>query len=153
MKVKISPLVERAIEVAKAGKHTYKIITNNPEIYEGATLPAFKPCPCGNYLSKNRECSCELKEIEEYQKALPYTDITVKAPDIRFEDITFEEKIDGEAKELLKTAMKELNLNCKELSSTIRVGKTIAELDDSKELKGQHIAEALQYQIEGKDLK
>jgi len=152
MKVKISPLVKRAIEIAKTGKHTYKIITNNPEIYE-ATFPAFKPCPCGNWLSKNRECSCEVKEIVEYQKALPYTDITVKTPDIRFEDITFEEKIGKEAKELLKTTMQQLNFNYKELSSIIKVGKTIAELAGSEKIEAEHIAEAIQYQIEGKDLK
>jgi len=151
MKVKISPLVERAIEVATAGKHTYKIITNSPGIYVEIS-PAFEPCPCGNFMSKKKECSCQAEEIVEYQKTLPYTDITVKAPELRFEDITFEEKIDKEAKELLKTALQQLNFNYKELSSIIRVGKTIAELDSSKELKAQHIAEAIQYQTEGRDL-
>ncbi len=54
-------------------------------------------------------------------------------------------KLTDETKQLLKKAMKSLNLSARAYDRILKVSRTIADLDNSKNIASQHIAEAIQY--------
>ena len=54
-------------------------------------------------------------------------------------------KIDAAAQELLRTAMKQLHFTARAFHRTIKLARTIADLDSSDIIKTNHLAEALQY--------
>jgi magnesium chelatase family protein len=53
--------------------------------------------------------------------------------------------LSDEATELLNTAAEKLQLSPRVYMKTIKVARTIADLDDAKQIESRHIAEALQY--------
>ena len=54
-------------------------------------------------------------------------------------------KLDDASKVLLKNAMERLNLSARAYDRILKVARTIADLEDTKELNGDHIGEAIQY--------
>jgi len=54
-------------------------------------------------------------------------------------------KIDNSGHELLKTAMDRLNLSARAYDRILKVSRTIADLEDSAEIKTEHLAEAIHY--------
>lgn len=54
-------------------------------------------------------------------------------------------KLDDPSKELLKKAMERLNLCARAYDRILKVARTIADLGNTKEINGNHIAEAIQY--------
>jgi magnesium chelatase family protein len=55
--------------------------------------------------------------------------------------------LNPEANLLLKQAVNKFNLSARVYFRLIKVARTIADLDKSKEIKQNHIAEALQYRV------
>lgn len=53
--------------------------------------------------------------------------------------------LEDEAKEILRLAMTELGLSARAYDKVIRVSRTIADLAGSDTIRGEHIAEAVQY--------
>ena len=54
-------------------------------------------------------------------------------------------KLDESSKQLLKTAMENLNLSARAYDRILKVARTIADLDASQDVKSDHISEAIQY--------
>ncbi|GAB5474506.1 MAG: YifB family Mg chelatase-like AAA ATPase [Maribacter sp.] len=54
-------------------------------------------------------------------------------------------KLDAASKELLKNAMERLNLSARAYDRILKVARTIADLEETLEVNGNHIAEAIQY--------
>jgi len=53
--------------------------------------------------------------------------------------------LSDEVKELMKTASDKLSLSARSFHKVLKVGRTIADLDNAPEIKKEHILEALQY--------
>ncbi|MBR5150787.1 MAG: YifB family Mg chelatase-like AAA ATPase [Bacteroidaceae bacterium] len=53
--------------------------------------------------------------------------------------------IDDTCRAMLRTAMNRFNLSARAYDRIVKVARTIADLDNSKEIKGHHIAEAIGY--------
>ena len=54
-------------------------------------------------------------------------------------------QLDDQALTMLRTAMKKLNLSARTYDRILKVSRTIADLSGSKNVTGQHIAEAIGY--------
>jgi magnesium chelatase family protein len=54
-------------------------------------------------------------------------------------------KMDEASKELLKNAMERLNLSARAYDRILKVARTIADLENSQDVNGNHISEAIQY--------
>lgn len=67
-------------------------------------------------------------------------------------DIKRHAPLSPEAEQLLNQAAERLNLSARSYMRMIKVGRTIADLDDSERIELQHISEALQYRRPEKEL-
>lgn len=156
---------------------------------------SMNPCPCGNYGSKNKECTCSLQQIRNYigklsGPLLDRIDIQVEVDSISYEEFSSEAKqesssdirervkrvreleyerfkdnpkgihtnaemsnqdinrfckIDKESKALMETAFVKLGLSARASYRILRVARTIADIENSENIKIEHIAEAIQY--------
>lgn len=59
--------------------------------------------------------------------------------------------LDAECTELLRTAMKRLNLSARAYDRIIKVSRTIADLEGTADIQAHHIAEAVGYRNMDRD--
>ena len=56
-------------------------------------------------------------------------------------------EISDEVKQILRTSSEKLNLSPRSYHRVIKVARTIADLDNKKEIEPSHVFEALQYRV------
>ena len=54
-------------------------------------------------------------------------------------------KLDGESQKLLQESFEKLHLSARAYNRILKVARTIADLDNSENIRARHVAEALQY--------
>ena len=104
----------------------------------------------------------ELSSSQQFEKSEKVRERVIKAREIQIERYIKNEGIYSNAQisskqlkeiciissvgqSLLKTAMEKLNLSARAYDRILKVSRTIADLADSKEIKPEHLAEAIQY--------
>lgn len=149
---------------------------------------SMNPCPCGNLLSKTKECRCKESEIQRYKNRLsePFLDrmdIFVQMEEFSEagkSDITSNEMFDNvikafsaqmkrggklnsrlsdkelagleitdEATDMLQKAGARFAMSARSSAKTLKVARTIADLEDSIKVEKPHILEALSYRKRG----
>lgn len=149
---------------------------------------SMNPCPCGNLLSKTKECRCKESEIQRYKNRLsePFLDrmdIFVQMEEFSEagkSDITSNEMFDNvikafsaqmkrggklnsrlsdkelagleitdEATDMLQKAGARFAMSARSSAKTLKVARTIADLENSIKVEKPHILEALSYRKRG----
>ena len=173
------PLQARVINIARVNtKVSYKA----DFIFFGA----MNPCPCGNLLSKVRECRCTDAEIARYKNRLsdPFLDridiyVTMQEVDFSKKNTTTSEqmftqvlnafkaqkqrgqdrlngklqeneiakycKLSDDAIEILQRATINFGLSFRTIANIKKVARTIADLNQHKDIEKEDILEALSY--------
>ena len=54
-------------------------------------------------------------------------------------------RLTDESQELIRVAMSQLNLSARAYDRILKVSRTIADLEDSREINSNHVSEAIQY--------
>ena len=84
------PLEEKSITVTRVNRTaTYPC--------NFMVIAALNPCPCGNWGSEVKECSCTMDQIKKYQKKisgplLDRIDIQIEVPAVKYKEIASNEK-------------------------------------------------------------
>jgi magnesium chelatase family protein len=157
-------------------------------------VAAQNPCPCGYYGDKEKECTCSMVQIMNYNKKisgpiLDRIDIRISVPRVKIDELMSKDpaeksenikervsksaliqlkrqnKLNGKlnnkelkkfsnmsdkTEEFLKNTSKKLNLTARSVNRIIKVSRTIADMDEKKDIQIKHLAEAFNYR--GKDL-
>lgn len=149
-------------------------------------ISAQNPCPCGNLLSKTKECRCSAIEIKRYRNRLSEplldrVDIFIQMSEISADDKSsvssedmFEEilkvfkiqkergqvnlngkmseaeieefcKLNRVTKPILDRAIDTFSLSFRSINKVLKLSRTVADLDSSKEIEKRHLIEALSY--------
>lgn len=149
-------------------------------------VTAMNPCPCGNLLSKTKNCRCSDLEIQRYKNKLsdPFLDridLNVTMEEVNINDTTnissrqmhgivknaFIRQIlrgqselngklndqdiekyctlDEQAQDILQKAIINYQLSFRGINKIKKVARTIADIEDSKNIQSIHILEALSY--------
>ena len=151
------------------------------------------PCPCGNYGSKEKECTCTPAQIAKYRAKLSgplldRIDIQVEVDSVKYQDLSSTEvaessktvrervnkaraiqrerfkdekiftnsdmgekhikkycQLSRECEAILENAYVTLHLSPRARSRIIKVARTIADMDNSKDILSYHILEAVSY--------
>lgn len=96
-----------------------------------------------------QESSAEIREKVKIARNIQHKRFKTKTiklnSQMKPQDIRKFCKIDKESEELLKNAFIHFNMSARAYDRILKIARTIADLEESDDIKGQHIAEALQY--------
>lgn len=124
-------------------------------------------CPCGNYGDPLAPCTCTTRQIGRVVAKFPVTDITVEVcrpsthefnpHGARHSQISqmrdavnrmspyTDASLVGDSENFLRAAVRELGFDMAAVASIQQVARTIANLDNSRQIQPQHISEAINY--------
>ena len=154
---------------------------------------SMNPCPCGNYGSAEKVCTCTPSQIAKYKAKLSgplldRIDIQVEVDEVKYSELSTDELAESsevvrkrvnrtrevqktrfskdgiltnadmgekhikkycaltkECEEILKSAYETLHLSPRARSRIIKVARTIADMDLSRDIRTEHILEAISY--------
>lgn len=139
-------------------------------------LAAMNPCPCGNYGNPLQDCRCSPHQIARYQgrvsgPVLDRIDMHVEVPRLSYSELRSKSMdsasmratvmeacerrrarkkdpaLNADCQRLLKQACEHYGLSGRAVHRTIRVARSIADLEGSHEIREAQLAEALQYRL------
>lgn len=169
-------IAKRAVTIAAAGGHSILFVGPGnsgktmlralclqlgiEECYEA------RPCPCGNSSDPLTSCKCTAKQVERTVAKFPVADITVEVHRPRDRDRNYrgtsladmqahigqmsrftDETPVADAGTLMKAATRELGFDIVAVARIMSVGRTIANLDRSEQVRASHICEAINYRM------
>ena len=172
-------LAKRALVVAAAGNHSILFVgpaNCGKTMLRAVALDLglvqtfeARPCPCGYRTSPNVACRCTVKQVERHLRKLPVAEITVEMQypaqrEMRTPGTTLMEMRQQIASKgnhdsldlgevtanLMRAAVRELNLDPDTQRRVLTVARTIANLDDSNTIEPSHLCEAINYRMLGR---
>jgi len=149
-------------------------------------ISAMNPCPCGNLLSKTKECRCSQLEVQRYKSRIsdPFLDridLYVVMNEVNSSDkadvssaILYQKvlnafylqksrgqeelngklnekdiqkycKLNDDCKLILNKAIDNFSLTFRSINKILKVSRTIADIENSKDIQKNHLFEALSY--------
>ncbi|MBQ7579311.1 MAG: YifB family Mg chelatase-like AAA ATPase [Clostridia bacterium] len=156
-------------------------------------VASMNPCPCGNYGSRELQCSCSPSSIHKYLSRLSgplldRIDLKIDVDRVKFYDLSSESheetsaevkkrvnnarkiqlerfkndgiycnakmttrhinkycKLDEQSKKILEDAFDRFNMSARGYNRILKVARTIADLENSENIKPEHITEAISY--------
>lgn len=153
--VALSVNIARAYEIGIIGNHSLSIIPANDPDNERQMNENCKTLREFYKASDSRESDMviELHNIPYSDILASYSgrgetmqDITSRIEETMQANISPTISLSGAVGSLLKVSTEKLSLSIKQVNQIISVSKTIALMSGSKEVKPEHIAEAIQYQ-------
>lgn len=112
-------------------------------------LPLFEnPCPCGYFGDPKRACRRNPRQVENYRQRisgplLDRIDLHVEVPLINYKELS--STATGESSDLLEQAMEHLNFSARAHDRILKVARTLADLEESQNIRSPHILESIQY--------
>jgi predicted ATPase with chaperone activity len=168
-------MAKRALVVAAAGNHSILFVGPPNcgktmlravalELGLGTTFET-RPCPCGYHGSPVRSCECSVPKIENCRAVWPVADITVEVVQPPQRELTgrpgtgvadmkaqvarmsgyADLALDNDSMNLLKCACVELGIDPDARNRIIAIARTIANLDNSRQIGPAHTCEAINY--------
>lgn len=149
--------LKRAYEIALTGNYLIKIFA--PELTQeqiNEYIQPIKECIADN--DETPHLLIELQKPDFFdlvsrRKCETLEDVKKRAKEKRLNNDKPEIDISDASETLLKTAYERLNLMPHEIGIILNVAATIAQMDNSKKIDLQHVAEAIQYRSIDPELK
>ena len=124
------PLLDRIDLQIEVVPVTYEELTNNSIIESSLTI-------------RNRVQNARAIQINRYAKR-PGINTNAQMQSYELKEWA---KLDDASAKLLKMAMEQFQLSARAYDRIIKVARTIADLDGSKDIQNQHISESIQYRM------
>ncbi len=124
------PLLDRIDLQIEVVPVTYEELTNNSKIENSSTI-------------RNRVQNARAIQIKRYAKR-PGINTNAQMESYELKEWA---QLDEASAKLLKLAMEQFHLSARAYDRIIKVARTIADLDGSKDIQNQHISESIQYRI------
>lgn len=151
--VTIAPNIGRIYEIAKAGNFKVKLITSNEPPIDSKDVELFNNFYGFDPDEKNPDILAQLcfhhsdilNAIATTRKSETIQDIHNRIAQFDFKELTVDRTIKSTCRNLLNNALEKLSLGLHDTLKIIDIAEVIAKLSFSKEIKIEHIAEAIQY--------
>jgi len=153
------PLEERTISIART-----RVSQEFPASF--MLVASMNPCPCGYYNHGQKECTCEVGQVNRYLNKvsgplLDRIDLHIQVGAVEFDTMTsntkeedssvIRERVIKASNNLLANTMKHHNLSARAYDRILKVSRTIADMTGSEQINHDHLSEAVGYRCLDKE--